>query len=124
MLRLLIHRRRRGYAGAGIYKYQRCRQYIKDIFVELTSLAAIAEGCSVDHAYLCRLFKRFDTQSPINTSFSYKGPMRPALHKPGYFVKNSPKAGLKTPHFTRTFSGIRNPSQHLMACDIKSLWTS
>ena len=44
--------------------YQNCRQYIKDNFLTLNSLKDIADACMIDHAYLCRLFKQFDTQSP------------------------------------------------------------
>lgn len=44
--------------------YQSCRQHIQDNFAALNSLQSIAAHCNIDHAYLCRLFKRFDTQSP------------------------------------------------------------
>jgi AraC-like DNA-binding protein len=95
--------------GQAFLNYQRCRQYIKDNFVELTSLEAIAEACSVDHAYLCRLFKRFDTQSPyqylIQLKMAYAAQL---LHKPGLFVKEiAYRLGFEDPsHFTRTFTRV------------------
>ncbi len=44
--------------------YQTCRKFIRDRFLELRTLDEIAEACRVNKAYLCRLFKRFDSQSP------------------------------------------------------------
>jgi len=44
--------------------YRRCRQYIHDHWAELDSLMQIASSCHLDPAYLCRLFRRFDRQSP------------------------------------------------------------
>jgi AraC-like DNA-binding protein len=44
--------------------YQTCRKFIRDHFLELRTLDEIAEACRVNKAYLCRLFKRFDSQGP------------------------------------------------------------
>ncbi|MCC6581371.1 MAG: helix-turn-helix transcriptional regulator, partial [Phycisphaeraceae bacterium] len=44
--------------------WQRCRQLLQDRFLKLASLDELAEACEVDPAYLCRLFRRFDQQSP------------------------------------------------------------
>lgn len=44
--------------------YRRCRQYIHDHWAGLDSLQQIALLCHVNPAYLCRLFRRFDHQSP------------------------------------------------------------
>jgi AraC-like DNA-binding protein len=44
--------------------YQRCRRQIEARWQEFDTLAAIAAACHVDGAYLCRLFRRFDRQSP------------------------------------------------------------
>ena len=44
--------------------YQRCRRYIETHYRTAAGLPDIAQDCNVDPAYLCRLFKRFDYQSP------------------------------------------------------------
>jgi AraC-like DNA-binding protein len=44
--------------------YQRCRQHIQAQHARLKSLGQIAKECHVDPAYLCRLFGRYDHQSP------------------------------------------------------------
>jgi len=44
--------------------YQSCRDFIRKNCLTLRSLAEIAGHCHVDAAYLCRLFRRFDDQSP------------------------------------------------------------
>lgn len=50
---------------AAMETYQRCRLYIEEHFLRVRSLAEVAEGCHVDGAYLCRLFRRFRRQSPF-----------------------------------------------------------
>lgn len=44
--------------------YQACREHIRENCLALWSLDQIAGQCHVDAAYLCRLFRRFDDQSP------------------------------------------------------------
>ncbi|EFK97213.1 protein containing Helix-turn-helix, AraC domain, partial [sediment metagenome] len=44
--------------------YRRCRDHIDRRWPHLRTLAQIAHECHVDGAYLCRLFQRFDHQSP------------------------------------------------------------
>ena len=44
--------------------YQTCREYIRNNALKLHTLGEVAEACHVDKAYLCRLFRRFDSQSP------------------------------------------------------------
>lgn len=46
------------------YTYQKCREIIQKNCMSLHDLSKIADLCHIDSAYLCRLFKRFDTQSP------------------------------------------------------------
>jgi AraC-like DNA-binding protein len=47
--------------------YRNCRDHIERHFARLQSLQQIAEEIGVDGAYLCRLFQRFDHQSPYHT---------------------------------------------------------
>jgi hypothetical protein len=44
--------------------YQQCRQHIQTHFRRLRTLQQIADECRVNAAYLCRLFHRYDYQSP------------------------------------------------------------
>jgi AraC-like DNA-binding protein len=86
--------------------YQNCRKYIKDKFLTLNSLKDIAGACSIDHAYLCRLFKRFDTQSPyqylLNLKMAYAAD---CFQEDGVLVKEiAHKLGFADQfHFTRVF---------------------
>lgn len=89
--------------------YQSCRQDIKEHFVTLNSLQDIADLCMIDHAYLCRLFKRFDTQSPFqylqNLKMAYAADR---FQETGVLVKEiAHELGFKDPfHFTRVFKKI------------------
>jgi len=44
--------------------YTRCKQYIEEHWQGLRTVQSAAGPCGVDVAYLCRLFRRFDHQSP------------------------------------------------------------
>jgi AraC-like DNA-binding protein len=46
------------------FTYRRCQRYLEEHWPELASLDQAAKKCHVDPAYLCRLFTRFDHQSP------------------------------------------------------------
>jgi AraC-like DNA-binding protein len=52
--------------------YIRCRDHIERHFTRLQTLQQIASETGLDGAYLCRLFKRFDHQSPYNTLVRFK----------------------------------------------------
>ncbi len=86
--------------------YQQCRQHIRKHFKTLNSLKEIAEACLIDHAYLCRLFKRFDTQSPYqylqNLKMAYAADR---FQETGALVKEvAYELGFDDPfHFTRVF---------------------
>jgi len=89
--------------------YQRCRQSIRDHFMTLNSLEAIAEICNNNPAYLCRLFKKYDTQSP----YKYLCQLKMAyaaerLEDPKLLVKEiAYELGFDDPsHFTRLFTKV------------------
>ena len=44
--------------------YQQCRRHIEQHSLRLRTLEQIASECHVNNAYLCRLFRRYDNQSP------------------------------------------------------------
>jgi AraC-like DNA-binding protein len=89
--------------------YQNCRSYIKEQFLTLNSLKDIADACSIDHAYLCRLFKRFDTQSPYNYLLNLKmAYAADCFQKEGVMVKEiAHKLGFADQfHFSRIFKNF------------------
>jgi AraC-like DNA-binding protein len=49
---------------AAFSTYQTCRDFIRTNCLALQSLEQAASRCHIDAAYLCRLFRRFDDQSP------------------------------------------------------------
>lgn len=89
--------------------YQNCRQYIKDHCVELNSLKDMADACMIDHTYLCRLFKRFDTQTPyqylLNLKMAYAADR---FQETSILVKEiAHELGFSDPfHFTRVFKKV------------------
>ncbi len=89
--------------------YQRCREHIREHFVTLNSLKGIADICAIDHAYLCRLFKRFDTQSPYQYLLSLKmAYAADRFQKSDAQVKEvAQELGFNDPfHFTRVFKRL------------------
>jgi AraC-like DNA-binding protein len=89
--------------------YQRCRRHIQTHYVELKSLVQIAKQCHLDPAYLCRLFRRYDHQSPYQFLMRLK--MNQAagrLLDPGTLVKQV-AAELEFDdacHFSRAFKSV------------------
>ena len=72
-------------------------------------LRQIAEECHVDAAYLCRLFQRYDRQSPYQFLMRLK--MNRAaewLQQPGSLVKQvAERAGFSDQfHFSRVFKSV------------------
>ncbi len=89
--------------------YQNCRQHLAAHFAQLRTLDEAARECHVDVAYLCRLFHRFDQQSPYQ--FLTRLKMNHAasrLREPGALVKNvAADLGFSNPfHFSRVFKSV------------------
>ncbi|HVX84729.1 MAG TPA: AraC family transcriptional regulator [Phycisphaerae bacterium] len=89
--------------------YQRCRHYIDTHHRRLRGLHEIAAGCALDPAYICRLFARYDHQSPWQYALRLK--MRAALERlqtPGTLVQDvAPQVGFADPfQFSRTFRRV------------------
>jgi len=89
--------------------YQTCRAYIQEHSRRLRTLAQTAQECHVDVAYLCRLFRRYDHQSPY--LFLTRLKMNDAagqLQQPGALVKNiAADLGYTNPfHFSRVFKSV------------------
>lgn len=85
--------------------YRRCRQYIHDHWAGLGSLNQIAELCHVNPAYLCRLFRRFDHQSPYQLLLRLKINHAAVLLQKGMSAARiAEELDFSDPfHFSRTF---------------------
>lgn len=89
--------------------YRRCRAHIEQHFLELQSLDQIAEQCMVDPAYLCRLFGRYDHQSPYQYLIRLRmSRAAQRLQSPGTLIKQvAGELGFSDPfHFSRTFRRV------------------
>lgn len=89
--------------------YQRCRRHIQENFASLKTLAQIARECHVDPAYLCRLFRRYDHQTPYQFLIRLKMNLAAErLQDPGTLVKQvAAEMGFEDPfHFSRAFKSI------------------
>jgi len=89
--------------------YRGCRQRIEDRWFYLHTLEQIAGECHVSSAYLCRLFRRFDHQSPYQYLLRLKmSHAAERLHVSGDSVKHvAGELGFSDPfHFSRTFKKV------------------
>ncbi|MCP4262222.1 MAG: AraC family transcriptional regulator [Planctomycetes bacterium] len=94
---------------AAFYTYQSAREIIRKNCLTLRSLDQIAEECRIDGAYLCRLFKRFDNQSPYQYLMRLKmNAAAQRLQSPNTSVKEVAfELGFGDPfHFSRAFKRI------------------
>jgi AraC-like DNA-binding protein len=89
--------------------YQQCRRHIEQGFLKLQTLEQIAGECHVDKSYLCRLFRRYDQQSPYQFLLRLKMNFAAErLQPPGVLVKQAAEAiGFSDPfHFSRVFRNL------------------
>ncbi len=89
--------------------YQQCREYVRQHYGRLKNLRQIATECHVNGAYLCRLFRRFDHQSPYQFLLRLKmNDAAEVLRQPGALVKQAAEAaGFGDPfHFSRAFKSV------------------
>jgi AraC-like DNA-binding protein len=92
-----------------LLSYQHCRKHIEEHFQRLKTLDQVAGECHLDAAYLCRLFQRYDHQSPYKFLMRLK--MNRAaewLEEPGALVKQvAERAGFRDQfHFSRAFKNV------------------
>jgi AraC-like DNA-binding protein len=108
-----------GTVGTAAFEtYQRCHQFIREHFLEIQGLTEIAEQCHLDASYLCRLFDRFDYESPYQCLMRLK--MLHAaelLQTPGTMVKQvAIKLGFGDPfQFSRAFTRVLGVSPRKFA---------
>ncbi|HYW78813.1 MAG TPA: AraC family transcriptional regulator [Thermoguttaceae bacterium] len=89
--------------------YDRCRQHIRTHCAGLKSLEQIARQCHVDPAYLCRLFRRYDHQTPYQLLMRLKMNLATErLQDPAVLVKQvAAELGFDDPfHFSRAFKRV------------------
>jgi AraC-like DNA-binding protein len=89
--------------------FQRCRNFMQEHFLRLRTLEQTARECRVDTAYLCRLFGRFDQQTPYQ--FLTRLKMNAAasrLQQPEALIKTvAGDLGFANPfHFSRVFKSV------------------
>lgn len=86
--------------------YQRGRQHIQQHFRQLKTLRQIGVECHLNHSYLCRLFRRYDHQSPYQYLLRLKMNLAAELlRRPSALVKQvAEETGFGDPfHFSRAF---------------------
>jgi AraC-like DNA-binding protein len=89
--------------------YAQCRQFMETNFVRLQTLDQIAAERHVNKAYLCRLFHRYDQQTPYQFLLRLKmNHAAEQLQQPGMLVKQvAEQAGFADPfHFSRVFRAV------------------
>ncbi len=89
--------------------YQACRRHIEAHALRLRTLRQTAAECHVDEAYLCRLFRRYDHESPFQCLRRLKMTYAAErLQQTGALVKQvAAEAGFTDPfHFSRVFRAV------------------
>jgi AraC-like DNA-binding protein len=89
--------------------YQQCRSHIEQHSLRLRTLKQIADECHVNNAYLCRLFRRFDNQSPYRYLLRLKmNHAAERMKQPGAMVKQvAEESGYSDQfHFSRVFTSV------------------
>ncbi|MEA1911809.1 MAG: AraC family transcriptional regulator [Spirochaetota bacterium] len=89
--------------------FLRCKNYIGAHYIKYRTLESISEACGISPSYLCRLFQKFDHQSPyqylirlqMNHAADY------ILEKQLQIQEVAIKLGFDDPqHFSRTFKNV------------------
>ncbi|ATC64430.1 hypothetical protein CMV30_10950 [Nibricoccus aquaticus] len=92
--------------------FERCRAHIDQHFLALPTLQSAATACHVDEAYLCRLFQRFQDETPYR--YLQRLQMQWAaerLHSSGRLVREiAADLHLDPFQFSRTFKRIHGVS--------------
>jgi AraC-like DNA-binding protein len=100
-----------------LLSYQHCRKHIEENFQRLKTLEQLANECHLDAAYLCRLFQRYDHQSPYQFLMRLKMNLAAEwLEQPGALVKQvAERAGFRDQfHFSRAFKNALGVSPNAL----------
>ena len=98
-----------GQETRAFHTYQQCREHLQKHFLRLKTLDQLARECHANGAYLCRLFRRYDHQSPYQYLLHLKmNAAAERLRNPGALVKQvAEQIGFNDPfHFSRAFKGV------------------
>lgn len=90
-------------------KFNQCRHFIEQHHLRLHTLEQVARECHIDKTYLCRLFRRYDQQSPYQLLLRLKMNFAAErLQQPGTIVKQvAEETGFTDPfHFSRVFKSV------------------
>jgi AraC-like DNA-binding protein len=111
-------------AGLAFGTFQRCREMLLEDGLRIRSVNELAERCGVDAAYLCRLFRRFDHESP------YKKLIRLKMHEAAGRLQREPTSIKQLAsefgfadqyHFSRAFKRIMGvPPTHVRSGQVRS----
>ncbi len=107
-----------GQGALAFSTYQQCRQHIQNNFLKLRSIEQVAAECHLDDTYLCRLFQRYDHQSPYRLLIRLKmNHAAERLQRPGALVKQvAEEAGFANQfHFSRVFKSVFGLSPRAMS---------
>lgn len=89
--------------------YQQCRRHIEEHCLQLRTLEQIGSECHVNSAYLCRLFRRYDQQTPYQYLLRLKmNHAAERLQQSNLLVKQvAEQVGFADPfHFSRVFKSV------------------
>ncbi len=95
--------------GIAFATYQRCRRHIEQNFLRLRTLDEVGLECHANKAYLCRLFRAYDHQSPYQYLLRLKiNHAAECLRNPGALVEQAAQqVGFADPfHFSRVFRNV------------------
>ncbi|HLP78637.1 MAG TPA: AraC family transcriptional regulator [Candidatus Paceibacterota bacterium] len=98
-----------GVESPAFITYQKCRQHIQQNFERLRTLDQVSRECHLNNAYLCRLFRRFDHQTPYQFLMRLKmNRAAERLHEAGALVKQvAEQSGFSDQfHFSRAFKSV------------------
>ena len=99
----------RGRETLAFATYHQCRQHVQQHFRRLRTLEQIAAECRLNPSYLCRLFRRYDHQTPYQYLLRLKmNQAAERLQQPGALVKQvAEESGFGDPfHFSRAFKAV------------------
>lgn len=93
--------------------YVRCREIVASEYLQISNLTELSRRCSLDPAYLCRLYKKYDHETPyaqlqrLRMSHAAK-----LLSYPGILVKHAAQSlGIADVfHFSRAFKRLHGLS--------------